>query len=213
MLLGGDVVAQHEVQLKRLPAPPRDRSDRVVRLAIGFGEDKGILIGVAAPRAQNAIGQLHEPRRIGTRNPDHGHRPLDDPGAHILKALKLHGPLNLGALHGELEVPALEVIVGQDRSAHDWQIRIGPHEVVRELPHEVQQLGKTRPIDLHRGVLLIEHDAVLVVVHVGRILQVPRRIVDGDGNHAMVLARRVVDAPGISLVLHAQQALGIAAGG
>ena len=34
--------------------------------------------------------------------------------------------------------PALEVVMGQDRAAHDGQVGVGAHEVVGELAHEVQ---------------------------------------------------------------------------
>ena len=75
--------------------------------------------------------------------------------------------------------------------------------------HEIQQLFKGRPVDLHGHVLGIEDDAVLIVVNVGRVLQAPRFAADRDGDNAVVCPGGVVHAPGIALVLPAQLALGV----
>src|SRR5699024_2152755 len=61
------------------------------------------------------------------------------------------------------------------------------------------------------GVQAVEHDAVLVVVDVGAVLEVPGAVVDGDGDDAVVLAGGVVHPAGVALVLHAQLALGVGA--
>ena len=75
--------------------------------------------------------------------------------------------------------------------------------------HKVQQLLKGRPVDLHGHMPGIEHDAVLVVVNVGRILEAPVLPADGNGNDPMIGPGRMVHPPGIALVLPAQLALGI----
>ena len=50
----------------------------------------------------------------------------------------------------------------QDRAAHNGQVGVGAHEVVGELPDEVQQLSKAGPIDLHGCVDAVQADAVPV---------------------------------------------------
>ena len=107
---------------------------------------------------------------------------------------------------------ALEVVVGQDGAAHNGQVGVGAHEIVGELAHKVQQLGKARPVNLHGGVLAVEADAVLVVVDVGGVLQEPGGVVDGDGHDAVVLTGGVVDPAGVALVLGAQLAAWIGGG-
>ena len=78
-----------------------------------------------------------------------------------------------------------------------------------ELPHKVKELAEGAAVDLHRNVLFIEHDAVLIVVNIRRILQAPLFSVDHNRNHAVVLARRMVHAAGVAFIFIAEQALGI----
>ena len=59
-------------------------------------------------------------------------------------------------------------------------------------------------------VLRVEHDAVLAVVQIRRVLQIPRAVVQRQRNHAVVLARGEADAARVAGVFHAQHALGIA---
>ena len=59
--------------------------------------------------------------------------------------------------------------------------------------------------------MVIEHDAVLVVVNVGAVLQIPRAVVDGQRDDAVVLTRRVIHAACVAFVFHAQLALGVSA--
>ena len=82
---------------------------------------------------------------------------------------------------------------------------------MRELLHEIKQLSEGSALDLHRCVVCVEHNAVLVVVNVRRILEEPVAMVDGHRNDAVVLSRRMVDASCISFVLLAQEAFRIAA--
>ena len=82
---------------------------------------------------------------------------------------------------------------------------------MREQRHEIQQLAESSPLDLHGGVLAVEHDAVLVVVNVGAVLQIPRAVVDGQRDDAVILAGGVVHPARIALVLHAELALGVGA--
>ena len=104
---------------------------------------------------------------------------------------------------------ALEVVVGQDGAAHDGQIGVGTYEVVGELPHKVQQLGETGPVNLHGHMLAVQANAVLVVVDIGGVLQKPGGAVNGDGDNAMILPGRVVDPACVPLVLGAQLAPGV----
>ena len=97
----------------------------------------------------------------------------------------------------------------QDGSSNYWKIGVGSHEIVRELAYEVQKLVKTCPVYLHRRVNTVQTDAVLVVIHVRRILKKPWRSVDSDRYHSVVLSCRMIDSSRISLVLGAELAFGI----
>ena len=211
MLRGGDVVAQHQVQLILAVPHPGDGRDGVVGLAIGLGKDKAALVGVAAPSSQQLIGQFHKACVIRTGQTDAAHGPVHDTGFHVLKAGEHPRFFNRSFGHGKLIMAALKVVVAQDAAAHDRQVGVAAHKVVGEQTHKIQQLAEGRPLDLHGGVLVIEHDAVLVVVNIGAVLQIPRAVVDGQRDDAVVFAGGVVHAAGVALVLRAQLALGVSA--
>ena len=213
MLLGGEVVAQHQVQLIALAAAAGNRGDGVVRLPIGLGKNHCFPVCIAAPGGQDAVGKIDQPLRVFPIQADDRHRPLDDARLDVVKAGKADRRLHRGLLHREGVVAALEVVVGQNRAADNRQVGVGADKVVRKLPHKVEQLAKAGAVDLHRDVLAVEADTVFVVVDIGRILQEPRRAVDGDRHDAVVLAGRVVDPSGIAFILRAQLAAGIVGGG
>ena len=64
-------------------------------------------------------------------------------------------------------------LLHQYGAAHNGQIHIGTHKIVREGPDEVQQLLKDAAVVLHRHVPGIEDDEVLVVIHIGAVLRAP----------------------------------------
>ena len=119
MLRGGDVVAQHQVQLILAVPHPGDGRDGVVGLAIGLGEDKAALVGVAAPSSQQLIGQLHKACVIRTGQTDAAHGPVHDTGFHVLKAGEHPSLFYGGFSHGKFVVTTLEMVVAQDAAAHD----------------------------------------------------------------------------------------------
>ena len=101
----------------------------------------------------------------------------------------------------------------QNRAAYNGQVCIGAHKIVRELLDEIQQLAEGCRFNFHRGMLRIEHNAVLVIVYIGRILHKPVTVVDGYRDNAVILACRMVDPSCIALIFPAQQALGIGGSG
>ena len=103
------------------------------------------------------------------------------------------------------------MVVAENAAAHDGQVGVAAYEIVGEQAHEIQQLAEGSTLDLHGSVLVVEHDAVFVVVHIGAVLQVPGAVVDGQRDDAVVLAGRMVHAARIALVLGAQLALGVGA--
>ena len=96
----------------------------------------------------------------------------------------------------------------EDGATHDRKVCIGPDEIVRELSDEIKQLQKRRLINLHRRVRRVQHDAVLVVVHVWRILA-PLRALNLDRDDTMILTRRIVHTTTVALALMTELALRI----
>ena len=61
---------------------------------------------------------------------------------------------------------ALEMIMTQNRSADDRKIRIGAYKVVRKLGHKIKKLSKRCTLDLHRCVLTVKNDTMLIVIYI-----------------------------------------------
>ena len=81
---------------------------------------------------------------------------------------------------------------------------------MRELFYKIKQLGKCRPVDLHRNMLSVKYDAVLIIIYIRRILESPFSSVDGDGDDPVVLSGRMIQTSGIAFILHTELTLGIA---
>ena len=101
------------------------------------------------------------------------------------------------------------MIVAQNRTSNNREICIRTHEIVRELRHKIQKLPKGRTLNLHRCMLCIEHDTVLVVVYIWRILEEPVTLVDGHRNNTVILSCRMIHTACISLIGIAELALRI----
>ena len=211
MLLSGDVVPQHQIQLKILAPLPGNGGNGIVGLPLGLGKDEALRVRIAPPCCQNLACQLHQAAVILAAQADAAHGPVDDTGGDIFKPGKAPGKLYGCLLHGEGIPSALEMVVAQDAAAHNGQVGVGANKIVGELLHKVQQLPEGGIFNLHGGVLLVEDDAMLVIVHIGAVLQAPGAIVDGHGNDPVILSGGMVHPSGVALVFHAQLALGIAA--
>ena len=95
------------------------------------------------------------------------------------------------------------MIMAQNRTADDRQIRIGAEHIMRKLFYKVKQLHKGIVLDFHRRVLAVKHDAVLIIIHIGRILEAELLSAHGQGDDPVVVPGRMVCPPGIAHVLHA----------
>ena len=117
--------------------------------------------------------------------------------------------------HGELVRAALEVVVRQNRAAHDGQVGVRADEVMREQVHKVEQAGQALAVDVHRTMLGAHGNAVLVKVRVRAVLEAPALAVELDGDNAQILAGGVSAAVGcggasrVALVFDAELAGGI----
>jgi hypothetical protein len=79
-----------------------------------------------------------------------------------------------------------------------------------ELLYKIKELAKCRMFNLHGNMLRVKDDAMLVVINIRAVLKSPGAAIDRNGDYAVVLAGRMIDPSGITFILPAKKALGIA---
>ena len=97
----------------------------------------------------------------------------------------------------------------EDRAADNRQIGIGAEKVVRKPGDEIELLDERTAVDFHRCMLAGQHNAVLVVIHVGRVLQKPLLSVQRQRNEPVRCPCRLGQTARKALVLSAERALRI----
>ena len=110
-LFCGDIIPQHQIQFKPVSVLSGDRRDRVMWFSVSFCVNKCILVSITSPRLQNSVSQFNQTIWVFCPQAKHRHRPIHDPGLHILKAL--HGKVlfDPGLCHGEGIMSALEMVM------------------------------------------------------------------------------------------------------
>ena len=206
-----DIIPQYQIQFIGFPVLPGNRRNGIVGLAFGLCKNKRRLVRIAPPLVEHLFPKVNEPVRVFAPQPQHGHGPMHNACLHILKACKSKMLFYLCLSHGKRVMPALEMVMAQNRTAYNGQIRIGTQEIVGELLDKIKKLDKSRPVNLHGRMLPVKYDAMLVVIYIRRILEPPLAVVDGNPDHPVVVSRRMVQAPRIAFVFHTQQAFRIAA--
>ena len=83
---------------------------------------------------------------------------------------------------------------------------------MREEFDKVKQFRKCIPVDLHRNVLAVKYDTVLVVVNIRGILEAPFLALDRDRDDPVVFSCGMVCPSGISLVFHTELTFWIGGG-
>ena len=223
MLVGRDVAAKRQVGLVDFAAGISARVDAaddgrhgVVRHAIGcVRDDAHRLIGPLAPGEDNLLGSVEQLSAVMRAQAQHRERPLQHSAGDLVKSG--HAKLrDLGGMHhGELVRAALEVVVRQDRAAHDGQVGVGANEIVREQVHKVEQAGQALAVHVHRAMLGAHSNAVLVKIRIRAVLETPALAVELDGDNAQILAGGVSaavgcgGASGVALVFDAELTGGI----
>ena len=208
-VLGGYVVAENEVAFILGAVHSRDRSYRVVGNSVSLREDTGLLVGVGSPLFKHLCARCGKRSAVIGRQPDNGHRPLDDTSADIRVIAQQERLFNRSPRHREGVASALEMLMGEYRTADDRKIGVGAQHIVRELLNEIKQLVENAVVDHHGDVVLIEHYTVLVVISIGGILEEPLGAVHLDLYGAEVLARRVGQMACEAHILSTELALGV----
>ena len=76
---------------------------------------------------------------------------------------------------------------------------------------KIKQLLKGGLLDLHGHMRPVKDNAVLIIIHIGRILKAPLAGIDRNRNNTVSVSGRVIRSSGISHILHAELAFGVAA--
>ena len=75
--------------------------------------------------------------------------------------------------------------------------------------YKIKQFAKCRMVNFHRGMLPVKYNTVLIVIHIGGILESPLVPVNGQRNDSVVLPGGMVQIPRVPFIFPAQQAFGI----
>ena len=103
------------------------------------------------------------------------------------------------------------MVMTQNRTADNRQIRIGTHKIMRKLFYEIKQLTERVVLYLHRNMSGVENDTMLVIIYIRRILESPSASVNRYGYDSVILPCRMIDPARITFIFHAEKTLRIAA--
>ena len=109
-----------------------------MRLSVRLGKNVRFRIGVASPFLQDVVCQRNKPFLVFMTDTDDRQRPVQDSCFHVLISRDHDMFLHLSVRHGKTVPAALEVIVAQDGTSHDRQVRVGAKEIMRELFDKVK---------------------------------------------------------------------------
>ena len=124
MLLGRDVISQHQIQLIAFIVSACNGGYCVVRLAVCFGKYKCRFICIASPCSEYLISKLHQPAGIIAAQTDNGHRPLYSAYGNIFEALYCIFLFNGSSRHGKGIVSALKMLMAENRTANNGKVGI-----------------------------------------------------------------------------------------
>lgn len=78
--------------------------------------------------------------------------------------------------------------------------------------YKIKQFNECISLDFHWSMLAVKHNAMLIVIHIRRILESPRSIIDCDRNNPVVLPCRMINTSCISFIFRAKKTFRIASG-
>ena len=136
---------------------------------------------------------------------------MHDSCLHILKAR--HGKLLLhaGPRHGKGIMTSLKMIMTQNGAANDRQVGIGSQEIMWELFYKIKQLHKRRAVNLHRGMLPVKDNTMLIIIYIWGILKSPAALIHRDADNTVIVSGRMIQTTCVALILHAKQTFRVAA--
>ena len=85
------------------------------------------------------------------------------------------------------------------------------YRIAKDVLNKIKKLAECAVFNFHGNMPGIKHNTMLIVIHIGRILESPTAVLDRNRNNPVVLSGRMIDAAGISFIFHTQQTFGISA--
>ena len=216
MLFAGNIAAQRKKDLVSLIFKlANNRGNRVVGLAGSFRINRDGFVGIAAPCGDDKLCSLECFFSTSGGETEDGERPLKNCARYLGELFEFKLFRNFRAHHRELVTSALVVIVREDRSTHNRQVGIRANKVVGESVHKVKEIDERLVINVHRNVIRVHGNAVLVKVRVWTVLESPTMLIEFNGDDAQVLPSRMSTctrrsaASGVALVIQAELACGV----
>ena len=83
---------------------------------------------------------------------------------------------------------------------------------MREKFYKIKKFNKGILLNLHRNMLTVKDDAMLIVIHIWGILKSPGAVIYSDRNESVILSGRMINSSCISFVLRAKKTFRITAG-
>ena len=83
---------------------------------------------------------------------------------------------------------------------------------MREKFYKIKKFNKGILLNLHRNMLTVKDDAMLIVIHIWGILKSPGAVIYSDRNDSVILSGRMINSSCISFVLRAKKTFRITAG-
>lgn len=83
---------------------------------------------------------------------------------------------------------------------------------MRKQFYKIKQFNECISLDFHWSMPAVKHNAMLIVIHIRRILESPRSIIDCDRNNPVVLPCRMINTSCISFIFRAKKTFRIASG-
>ena len=101
------------------------------------------------------------------------------------------------------------MVMTQNRTTYDWQVRIRSNKIMRKLFYKGKQLYKGVVLNLHWNMLTVKYNTMLVIIYIWRILEPPLIALNLNGNDSVILSCRMIYSSCIALILNTKLALWI----
>ena len=83
---------------------------------------------------------------------------------------------------------------------------------MRKQFYKIKQFNECISLDFHWSMLAIKYNTMLIVIHIRRILESPRSIIDCDRNNPVILPCQMINTSRISFIFRAKKTFRIASG-
>ena len=174
VLVADRIVTEDETHL--IAAFGDDRAGREGGLAVAvrvMAGDAVRRVVITDPCLADDVGYVDDALAVFRHHTHGGTGPVEDFDHGVRIVGEREGGPSGGLVHRQQFAAALVVVVGEHRAADARQRGVASEEVSGEAVHEVEQMAEGVAVHMHRRVVGVHADAVLVEVAVGRELPEP----------------------------------------